>query len=66
MVGAPWWSTLRISSERERAFYQDRSDRCTVDSRELKDGRLDSIRVPDIDREQLRSLFRSRNDLVKD
>jgi transposase len=35
-------------------------------SRELKDGRLDSIEVPDIEREQLRSLFRRRNDLVKD
>ncbi len=35
-------------------------------SRELKDGRLDSIEVPDIKREQLRSLFRRRNDLVKD
>jgi transposase len=35
-------------------------------SRELKDGRLDSIVVPDTEREQLRSLFRRRNDLVKD
>lgn len=35
-------------------------------SRELKDGRLESIVVPDIEREQLRSLFRRRNDLVKD
>jgi transposase len=35
-------------------------------SRELKDGRLDSIHVPDVEREQLRSLFRRRNDLVKD
>ena len=35
-------------------------------SRELKDGRLDSIVIPDIQREQLRSLFRRRNDLVKD
>jgi len=35
-------------------------------SRELKDGRLESITVPDIEREQLRSLFRRRNDLVKD
>lgn len=35
-------------------------------SRELKDGRLESIIVPDIRREQLRSLFRRRNDLVKD
>lgn len=35
-------------------------------SRELKDGRLDSIHIPEIEREQLRSLFRRRNDLVKD
>jgi transposase len=35
-------------------------------SRELKDGRLESIIIPDIEREQLRSLFRRRNDLVKD
>ena len=33
--------------------------------RELKDGRLRCITIPDIDREQLRSLFRRRNDLVK-
>lgn len=35
-------------------------------ARELKDGRLESITIPDIKREQLRSLFRRRNDLVKD
>jgi transposase len=35
-------------------------------ARELKDGRLECIRVPDKCREQLRSLFRRRNDLVKD
>lgn len=35
-------------------------------SRELKDGRLDSIHIPEVEREQLRSLFRRRNDLVKD
>lgn len=35
-------------------------------SRELKDGRLDGIHIPDVDREELRSLFRRRNDLVKD
>lgn len=35
-------------------------------SRELKDGRLESIVVPDVMREQLRSVFRRRNDLVKD
>ena len=35
-------------------------------ARELKDGRLEGIHVPDMEREQLRSLFRRRNDLVKD
>jgi len=35
-------------------------------ARELKDGRLQGIEVPDPQREQLRSLFRRRNDLVKD
>ena len=35
-------------------------------ARELKDGRLTGIEVPDPKREQLRSLFRRRNDLVKD
>ncbi|MTI29240.1 IS110 family transposase, partial [Xanthovirga aplysinae] len=34
--------------------------------RELKDGRLEGITVPDQKREQLRSLFRRRNELVKD
>jgi len=35
-------------------------------SRELKDGRLESIVIPEREREELRSLFRRRNDLVKD
>jgi len=35
-------------------------------ARELKAGRLESIHVPEVDREGLRSLFRIRNDLVKD
>ena len=34
-------------------------------SRELKDGRLQGIHVPNKEREQLRSLFRRRNNLVK-
>jgi len=33
--------------------------------KELKDGRLSGIEVPDREREELRSLFRRRNDLVK-
>ncbi len=35
-------------------------------SRELKDGRLESIVVPDAEREELRSLFRRRIELTKD
>lgn len=35
-------------------------------SRELKDGRLEGIEVPDRKREALRSLFRRRNELVKE
>ncbi|MBK9980972.1 MAG: IS110 family transposase [Saprospiraceae bacterium] len=34
--------------------------------RELRDNRLVSITVPDVEREHLRCLFRRRNDLVKD
>lgn len=34
--------------------------------RELKDGRLTGITVPEVEREQLRCLFRRRFDLVKD
>jgi len=32
----------------------------------LKDGRLDCIHVPKVEREELRSLFRHRNDIAKD
>lgn len=50
-----------------KAQYQktDRIDAQLI-CRELKDGRLHGITVPDPEREQLRSLFRSRNNLVKD
>lgn len=34
--------------------------------RELKDGRLRCIKIPDTKREELRALFRHRNNLVKD
>lgn len=50
---------------KERHTKTDRIDARLI-SRELKDGRLESIEVPDTEREQLRSLFRRRNDLVKD
>ena len=50
---------------KERHTKTDRIDAQLI-ARELKDGRLESICVPDRCREQLRSLFRRRNDLVKD
>lgn len=49
---------------KERHTKTDRIDAQLI-ARELKDGRLDSIHVPDKKREELRSLFRRRNDLVK-
>jgi transposase len=50
---------------KERHTKADRIDAQLI-ARELKDGRLESIIVPDVEREELRSLFRRRNDLVKD
>ena len=50
---------------KERHTKTDRIDAQLI-ARELKDGRLEGIHVPDMEREQLRSLFRRRNDLVKD
>ncbi len=50
---------------KERYTKTDRIDAQLI-ARELKDGRLEGIEVPDKKREQLRSLFRRRNDLVKD
>lgn len=50
---------------KERHTKTDRIDAQLI-SRELRDGRLESIAIPEREREQLRSLFRRRNDLVKD
>lgn len=50
---------------KERHTKTDRIDAQLI-ARELKDGRLEGIVVPAPEREQLRSLFRRRNDLVKD
>jgi len=50
---------------KEKYTKTDRIDAQLI-SRELKDGRLESIHIPSIEREALRSLFRRRNDLVKD
>ncbi len=49
---------------KKRHTKTDRIDAQLI-SRELKDGRLDSIVVPEVEREELRSLFRRSNDLVK-
>lgn len=49
---------------KERFTKTDHID-AQIIARELKDGRLQSIHVPDVKREQLRSLFRRRNNLVK-
>ncbi|WP_298484190.1 IS110 family transposase [uncultured Maribacter sp.] len=50
---------------KERHTKTDKIDAQLI-ARELKDGRLESIIIPDKKREELRSLFRRRNDLVKD
>ncbi|WP_299396768.1 transposase [uncultured Gelidibacter sp.] len=52
-------------SGKEKYSKTDRIDAQLI-ARELKDGRLNAVTVPDVEREELRSLFRSRNDLVKD
>jgi len=49
---------------KERFTKTDHID-AQVIARELKDGRLQGIHIPDLKREQLRSLFRRRNNLVK-
>jgi len=65
------WTSLVVNPAdihrkgKERHTKTDKIDAQLI-SRELKDGRLESIFVPDIKREELRSLFRRRNDLVKD
>ena len=51
--------------DKEKHTKTDKIDAQLI-ARELKDGRLDGIHIPDIHREELRSLFRRRNDLVKD
>ncbi len=46
---------------KEKYTKTDRIDAQLI-SRELKDGRLESIVVPDVEWEELRSLFRRRNE----
>ena len=50
---------------KEKHTKTDRIDAQLI-SRELKDGRLDGIHIPDVDHEELRTLFRRGNDVVKD
>jgi len=65
------WNSLVVNPAdihrkgKERHTKTDRIDAQLI-SRELRDGRLESITIPEREREQLRSLFRRRNDLVKD
>lgn len=49
----------------EKYAKTDRIDAQLI-ARELRDDRLNAIKVPDVQREALRSLFRRRNDIVKD
>ncbi len=65
------WTSLVVNPAdifrkgKERFNKTDKIDAQLI-SRELKDGRLTSNEIPDRHREELRSLFRRRNDLVKD
>ena len=61
---AKHYTGYEVSTAYEAGCCGYRAHRCFA--RELKDGRLSGICVPDKCREQLRSLFRRRNDLVKD
>ncbi len=65
------WCSLVVNPayiHRKRKEKHTKTDRVDAQliSRELKDGRLDSIVVSDVKQEEFRSLFRRRNDLVKD
>lgn len=65
------WKSLVVNpadiSKTGKSQYQktDKIDARLI-CKELKDGRLESITIPDQEREQLRCLFRRRNSLVKD
>lgn len=69
-TGYGWLSVVANPADihrrgKERYAKTDRIDAQLI-ARELKDGRLSPVTVPDAQREELRSLFRRRNDLVKD
>lgn len=69
-VGYGWLSVVANPADihrrgKEKYSKTDRIDAQLI-ARELKDKRLNSITVPEIEREELRSLFRRRNDIVKD
>jgi len=65
------WTSIVVNpadiARTNKSQYQktDKIDAALI-CRELKDGRLNGITIPDKDREALRCLFRRRNDLVKD
>lgn len=65
------WTSLVVNPAdifrkgKERFTKTDKIDAQLI-SRELKDGHLTGIHIPNKEREELRSLFRRRNDLVKD
>lgn len=65
------WNSIVVNpadiARTQKSQYQktDKIDAALI-CRELKDGRLKSITIPDPKREALRALFRRRNDLVKD
>lgn len=52
-------------AQKQHSQKTDKIDAANM-SRQLKDGQLKGIYVPSIEQEQLRGLFRRRNDLVKD
>lgn len=64
------WTSLVVNPAdihrkgKERYTKTDKIDAQLI-SRELKDGRLTSIVIPDKEREEFRSLFRRRNELVQ-
>lgn len=64
------WKSLVVNPADNRKGKEKYTKTDKIDAqliaRELKDGRLERIHIPDMEREQLRSLFRRRNDLVKD
>lgn len=65
-----WHSLVINPADISRTGHTQHQKTDTIDARlickELKDNRLKSITIPDVEREHLRCLFRRRNDLVKE